>query len=67
MIRPTLSKQTPPASSDAEARLVYLVTACDGTVVLTGRWDRARAEYCVQWELYRQEVGRHRTVDLLTL
>jgi hypothetical protein len=67
VVKPSLSKQTPPASSDAQAPPVYLVTACDGTVVLTGRLDRARAEYCVQWELFRQEVGRHRTVDLLTL
>jgi len=46
---------------------VYLVVACDGSVTLTERLDRARAEYSFELERYRHHVARGRTVDLLTL
>ena len=67
MIRPTLSTHTPTDVPGHLPRTVYLVVACDGSVTLTERFDRARAEYSFELERYRHLVGRGRTVDLLTL
>ena len=67
MIRPTLSTHTPTDCPGHLPRTVYLVVACDGSVTLTERLDRARAEYSFELERYRHHVGRGRTVDLLTL
>lgn len=67
VIRPTLSAHVPTDAPGHLPRTVYLVVACDGSVTLTERLDRARAEYSVELDRFRHHAARDRTVDLLTL